>query len=109
MGSTDRRHVFPRFQGENLQKNLELVGRVEELAKSRNATPAQIAIAWVLSRGNDVIPIPGTKKLKYLEQNVAALDIKLTPADLAKLEEWFAPGAAAGMRYYEHAMHRVNG
>jgi len=92
----DRRRNFPRFQGDNLDANLELVRSVEEVAAAKAATPAQVALAWVLSRGDDVVPIPGTKRRTYLEQNAGASDVRLTADDLARLEESFA---TAGERY----------
>ena len=99
----DFRRNNPRFQGENLERNMKLAERVQEIAKARDATPAQIAIAWVLSRGDDVVPIPGTRRRTYLEQNAAASDIELTPEDLAQLDEL---GEAAGDRYSD--MSAVN-
>jgi aryl-alcohol dehydrogenase-like predicted oxidoreductase len=93
-----RRHN-PRFQGENFRRNLDLVARVEEIAAERGAKPSQIALAWVLSRGEDVVPIPGTKRVRYLEENAAAADVELTHEELARLEEAFPRGAAAGERY----------
>jgi aryl-alcohol dehydrogenase-like predicted oxidoreductase len=92
----DFRRRNPRFQGENLDANLELVRRVEEVAEGKGATPAQVALAWVLSRGEDVVPIPGTKRRKYLEENAGASDLELTAEELALLEE---PFATAGARY----------
>lgn len=105
---TDRRRMFPRFQGENLEKNLALVGRVEEIAKEKGCTPAQLALAWVLAQGKNIVPIPGTKRRKYLEQNAAALDVELTEADLRRIEEIAPKGVAAGSRYPEEAMRSVN-
>jgi aryl-alcohol dehydrogenase-like predicted oxidoreductase len=98
----------PRFEGENLERNLALVARLEELAAARGATPAQVALAWVLSRGDDVVPIPGTKRVEYLEQNVAAAEVELTPEELAGLDAAFPPGAAAGDRYTPEGMKAVN-
>ncbi len=95
----DFRRQSPRFQGENFQKNLELVERVEELAAEKGVTPGQLALAWVLARGQDIVPIPGTTRVEHLEENVAALDVELTEADLAELEAAFPKGAAAGDRY----------
>jgi aryl-alcohol dehydrogenase-like predicted oxidoreductase len=95
----DFRRMNPRFQGENFQKNLELVERVEELAAAKGCTAAQIALAWVLAQGEDIVPIPGTTRVKNLEQNVAALDVDLTADDLRDLEAVFPQGAAAGDRY----------
>ena len=93
-----RRHN-PRFQGENFQKNLELVERVEEVAAARNCTAAQVALAWVLAQGEDIVPIPGTTRVKNLEENVAALEVELTADDLRDLDAVFPKGAAAGDRY----------
>lgn len=102
-----RRHA-PRFQGENFQKNLELVKHIEELAAEKGCTPAQMALAWVLAQGEDIVPIPGTKRRKYLEENVAALEVKLTPEDLRRIDEIAPKGVAAGTRYPEAAMKAVN-
>jgi aryl-alcohol dehydrogenase-like predicted oxidoreductase len=99
----DFRRNNPRFQGENLERNMKLAERVQEIAHAKDATPAQIAIAWVLSRGDDVVPIPGTRRRTYLEQNAAASEIELTPEDLAQLAEL---GEAAGDRYTD--MSTVN-
>jgi len=95
----DFRSNHPRFQGENLQRNLDLVERVRAIADEKSCTPGQLALAWVLSRGDDIAPIPGTKHVRYLEENVAALDVRLEEADLARLEQAAPPGAAAGDRY----------
>jgi aryl-alcohol dehydrogenase-like predicted oxidoreductase len=108
LAETDRRRMFPRFQGENLEKNVALVNRVEELAKEKQCTPAQLALAWVLAQGDDIVPIPGTKRRKYLEQNAAALDVQLTKEDLKRIEEIAPRGVASGMRYPEEAMRGVN-
>ncbi|HWY20603.1 MAG TPA: aldo/keto reductase [Candidatus Acidoferrum sp.] len=105
----DYRRNSPRFQGENFQKNLDLVRGVEEIAKKKGCKPSQLALAWVLARDNNIVPIPGTKHRKYLEENVAALDVKLTVEDLRHIEEIFPTGAAAGQRYPEHMMSIVNG
>ena len=99
LGEEDRRSAFPRFQGENFERNLRLVDTVRAIAEAKNVTPAQIALAWVHSRGDDVIPIPGTKRRKYLEENVQALEVELTDEELHKLDEAFPPGAAVGDRY----------
>jgi aryl-alcohol dehydrogenase-like predicted oxidoreductase len=93
-----RRH-HPRFQGENFERNLDLVERVKELAEEKGATPGQLALAWVLHRGDDVVPIPGTKRRSYLEENVGAAEIELTDADLERIDEAAPAGAAAGDRY----------
>jgi aryl-alcohol dehydrogenase-like predicted oxidoreductase len=103
-----RRHS-PRFQGENFQKNLDLVHKIEELAAAKGCTPGQLALAWVLSRGEDVIPIPGTKRRAYLEENLAAVEIALSEDDLAQIEQVFPLGAASGDRYPESAMKMLNG
>jgi aryl-alcohol dehydrogenase-like predicted oxidoreductase len=95
----DFRRMNPRFQGENFQKNLELVERVEELAAAKNCSAAQIALAWVMAHGEDIVPIPGTTRVKNLEENVASLDIELTDDDLRDLDAVFPMGAAAGDRY----------
>ena len=102
-----RRHA-PRFQGENLQRNLALVGCLESLARGKECTPAQLALGWVLAQGDDIVPIPGTKRRSYLEENVGALAVELTAADLAQLDQAIPPGAAAGMRYPEGSMKAVN-
>src|SRR5208282_4012460 len=104
----DSRRLWPRFQGENFQKNLALVHRVEEIAKEKACGPSQLALAWVLSQGNDIVPIPGTKRRKYLEENVAALNVQLSAEDLARIDEVFPRDAIAGARYPEHMMHLVN-
>lgn len=109
MGEDDYRRFSPRFQGDNFQRNLDLVKHIEELAKEKNCKPAQLALAWVLAQGEDIVPIPGTKHRSYLEQNVAALDIELTGADLASIEEIAPPDVAAGARYPEAAMKALNG
>jgi aryl-alcohol dehydrogenase-like predicted oxidoreductase len=103
----DYRRNSPRFQGENFQKNLDLLRRVEQIAKEKNCRPAQLALAWVLAQGNDIVPIPGTKRRKYLEENVAALNVKLTEKDLRQIDEVFPPDSAAGERYPEHVMKLV--
>jgi aryl-alcohol dehydrogenase-like predicted oxidoreductase len=95
----DFRRSSPRFQGENFDRNLALVERVEELAAEKDCTPGQLALAWVLSQGDDIVPIPGTTTVEHLEQNVAALNVELTDGDLADLEAVFPKGAAAGERY----------
>jgi aryl-alcohol dehydrogenase-like predicted oxidoreductase len=105
----DYRRFSPRFQGENFQKNLDLVGRVEQIAKEKGCKPSQLALAWVLAQDKNIVPIPGTKRRKYLEENVAAIDVKLTKEDLRRIEEIFPTGAAAGERYPEHMMKIVNG
>jgi aryl-alcohol dehydrogenase-like predicted oxidoreductase len=104
----DYRRLSPRFQGPNFTKNLDLVRRVEEIASEKGYTPAQLALAWVLAQGDDVVPIPGTKRRKYLEENVAALDVKLTREDLQRIDEILPAGAAVGLRYPEEMMRVVN-
>jgi aryl-alcohol dehydrogenase-like predicted oxidoreductase len=96
---TDYRRQSPRFQGENFERNLDVVRRIEEVARSKGVTPAQLAIAWVLSQGDDIIPIPGSKSIGHLEENIAAVEIELTPSDLARIDEVAPKGAAAGDRY----------
>lgn len=98
-----RRHS-PRFQGENFQKNLDLVRHIEEIAAAKGCTASQLALAWVLARGDDIVPIPGTKRRAYLEENVAAVEVELTPDDLARIEEIAPQGVAAGERYPAAAM-----
>ena len=104
----DYRRFTPRFQGENFQKNLDLVHRVEEIAIEKHCKPSQLALAWVMAQGEDIVPIPGTKRRKYLEENVAAVDLKLSQEDLARLDEVFPVDAAAGKRYPDHMMATVN-
>lgn len=104
----DWRRNAPRFQGENFEKNLELVRRVEEVARKKVCTPSQLALAWALAQGDDIVPIPGTRKRTHLEENLAALQFELTPEDLARMNELFPKGVAAGERYPEMAMKMVN-
>jgi aryl-alcohol dehydrogenase-like predicted oxidoreductase len=104
----DYRRNSPRFQGDNFYRNLELVERVKAIAIEKGVTPSQLAIAWLLAQGNDIVPIPGTKRRKYLEENAAAVDITLTPDDLRRIEDIAPKGAAAGDRYPTHTMHTVN-
>jgi aryl-alcohol dehydrogenase-like predicted oxidoreductase len=104
----DRRRQHPRFQDANLSHNLALVHRIEEMARARGATPAQLALAWLLAQGPDILPIPGTKRRSYLEENVGALAISLSAADLAQINEAMPPGAAAGSRYPEAMMKSVH-
>ena len=105
----DYRRHSPRFQGENFRKNLDLVRGIEQIAREKGCKPSQLALAWVLAQDKNIVPIPGTKHRKYLEDNVAALDVKLSPEDLRRIEEIFPAGAAAGLRYPEHMMAIVNG
>jgi aryl-alcohol dehydrogenase-like predicted oxidoreductase len=104
----DWRRNGPRFKEENFYENLDLVKQIETMAQAKGVTPSQLALAWVLAKGDDIIPIPGTKRLKYLEQNAAAASIKLSIRDIAELDAALPPGAAAGTRYPEHAMKAVN-
>jgi len=105
----DYRRNSPRFQGENFQKNLDLVHGIEEIAKEKSCKPSQLALAWVLAQDKNIVPIPGTKRRKYLEENIAALDVKLTEDDRRRIDEIFPTGAAAGLRYPEQMMSTVNG
>jgi aryl-alcohol dehydrogenase-like predicted oxidoreductase len=105
----DYRRSSPRFQGENFQKNLDLVAGINKLATEKECTPGQLALAWVLAQGNDVVPIPGTKRVPYLEENVEALFVKLTLEERALLDEAAPKGAAAGTRYTAAMMGLVNG
>ncbi|QPC83420.1 aldo/keto reductase [Phototrophicus methaneseepsis] len=107
LAEDDWRRTNPRFMGENFQKNLDMVAFVEEMAAAKGCTPAQIALAWVMAQGEDIVPIPGTKRIKYLEQNVAALNVTLTPEDIAQLNEALPLGAAIGERYPEESMRAV--
>ena len=104
----DYRRTSPRFQGENFQRNLALVKQVEEIAREKKCTPAQLALAWVLAQGHDIVPIPGTKRRKYLQENVGALDVALTNKDLARIDEVAPQEAVAGPRYPDWAMKMVN-
>lgn len=100
----DYRKTTPRFQGENFQRNLDLVKRVEEIAREKRCTPAQLALAWVLAQRNDIVPIPGTKRRKYLQENIGALDVVLTSKDLTRIDEVTPKDAFAGSRYPEAMM-----
>jgi aryl-alcohol dehydrogenase-like predicted oxidoreductase len=104
----DFRRTSPRFQGENFRKNMQLVERVREIAAEKGVTPGQLALAWLLHQGEDIVPIPGTKRRKYLEENAAATDIELTGEDLKRIEEVAPRGVAAGERYNEAGMRSVN-
>jgi aryl-alcohol dehydrogenase-like predicted oxidoreductase len=104
----DFRKNHPRFQGENFQKNLDLVREVEKLAGEKGCTTAQLALAWVLAKGEDIVPIPGTKHVKYLDENIGALKVELTDEDLRRLDSILPPGAAAGERYHARGMETVN-
>lgn len=106
MTEGDGRSNHPRFQAENLSHNLALLAQFEELAKEKSATPAQLALAWLMAQGEDIIPIPSNKTRRHLDENIKAVDIKLSPQDLARMEAVFPAGAAAGPRTKD--MHRVN-
>ena len=101
-----RRKISPRFEGDNLDQNLKVVARLKAIAGEKGITPSQLALAWVLAQGNDMVPIPGTKRRKYLEENIAAAAVELSPGDLARIEEAAPRGFAAGGRY--HDMSTVN-
>jgi aryl-alcohol dehydrogenase-like predicted oxidoreductase len=105
----DYRRNSPRFQGDNFQKNLDLVEQVEEIARRKQCTPAQLALAWLLTQGDDLVPIPGTKQRRYLEENLRALEVELTPSDLERIEDVAPKGVAAGDRYHEAGMRTING
>ncbi|WP_195155587.1 aldo/keto reductase [Candidatus Protochlamydia phocaeensis] len=109
LSTDDYRRFTPRFQAENFQRNLQLVHEIEKLANQKHCTPSQLALAWVLTQGQDIIPIPGTKRIRYLEENVKALDIHLSQADLDQLNRIAPRGAAAGLRYAEAAMPKESG
>lgn len=109
LAADDWRRHHPRFEGENFTKNLDLAGRVQRLAKEKGCTPAQLALAWVLAQGPDIVPIPGTKRRAYLEDDLGALEVKLTAAEAKRIAEALPHGAAAGMRYNEGGMRTING
>jgi aryl-alcohol dehydrogenase-like predicted oxidoreductase len=106
--ANDYRRNSPRFQAENFAKNLRLLDEVNAIAKEKGCTPSQLALAWVLEQGGDIVPIPGTKHVKYLEENAKAVDIRLSPQELDRIDRAMPPGAAAGMRYPEQGMRTVN-
>ena len=108
LAEDDYRRNSPRFQGENFDKNLQLVRKVEDIANKKGVTASQLALAWVLAQGQDIVPIPGTKRRKYLEQNAAAAEIILSQEELAELGDIFPPNAASGARYPEAMMASVN-
>jgi aryl-alcohol dehydrogenase-like predicted oxidoreductase len=108
LAADDFRRNSPRFQGENFQRNLDLVAAVERMARAKGCTPPQLALAWLLAQGEDLVPIPGTKRVRYLEENVGALDVQLSRADLTALETAFPKNAAAGPRYPDAGMATVN-
>jgi len=107
LAEDDFRRNSPRFQGENFQKNLDLVREIETMAREKGCAPSQLALAWVLAQGDDIVPIPGTKRRRYLEENAGALDVTLTGDDLARIDRIIPPGAAAGTRYPEPAMKMI--
>ena len=104
----DYRRTSPRFQGDNFGRNLQLVAQVNELARDKGITPGQLALAWVLAQGDHLVPIPGTKRMGYLEENLGALEVVLEPAELARIEAIFPRDAAAGTRYPEAMMAAVD-
>lgn len=108
LAADDIRRIMPRFQGENFAKNIRLVETVESMAKAKGCLPAQLALAWVLAKGADIVPIPGTKRRSYLDQNIEASQLALTPADLAEIEAVFPVDAAQGTRYPAPAMAALN-
>jgi len=108
LGPDDYRRNSPRFQGENFAKNLELVKGIEQMAAEKGCTPAQLALAWVLAQGEDIVPIPGTKRRRFLEENVAALEVDLTPQDLKRIDAMAPKDVAAGTRYPAAGMAAVN-
>jgi aryl-alcohol dehydrogenase-like predicted oxidoreductase len=108
LAKDDWRRNMPRFEQENFRRNMELVEKIRALAAKKGCTPAQLALAWVLAQGGDIVPIPGTKRRRYLEENLAALDVRLTPEELAEIDSLLPRGAAAGSRYPEPGMRAVN-
>jgi len=108
LAANDFRRLSPRFQGDNLERNLRLVGAVRALAAAKGATPAQVALAWLLQQGKDIVPIPGTRRIRTLEENVAAASLKLSAEELSRLDRAMPPGAAAGDRYPPAGMKGIN-
>ncbi|WP_158912872.1 aldo/keto reductase [Caulobacter sp. S45] len=108
LAADDFRRNAPRFQGDNFRKNLELVDEIKTIAADKGCTPSQLALAWVMAQGEDIVPIPGTKRRKYLEENAAAVDVKLTPQDLERIDRVLPSGAATGERYPAASMAAVN-
>jgi aryl-alcohol dehydrogenase-like predicted oxidoreductase len=106
--TNDARRNHPRFQGENFQKNLDLARKVRELAAAKGCTPSQLALAWVLAKGPDIVPIPGTKRLKYLDDNLGAVLVRLTAEEMDRIDAVLPPGAASGERYPPHAMRAID-
>ncbi|NCI45955.1 aldo/keto reductase [Sediminibacterium soli] len=108
LAQDDYRRFSPRFQGDNFDKNLALVQKVEEIAVEKGCTSSQLAIAWVMAQGDHIFPIPGTKRLKYLQENIGSLNVQLTQSDLERIDAVFPPGIASGLRYPENMMGRIN-
>ena len=108
LATDDYRRSSPRFQGENFQKNLDMVNKVEELATQKKCTSSQVALAWIMAQGNHIFPIPGTKRIKYLEENAGALNVSLSVDELKELDELFPKDAAAGARYPANMMGSIN-
>ena len=108
LAEDDYRSSAPRFQGENFDKNLQLVKKIEEMAQTRGVKSSQLALAWVLAQGEDLVPIPGTKRRSYLQENLGALNVQLSPDDMAQIDDIFPTDAASGARYAEAAMKTVN-
>jgi aryl-alcohol dehydrogenase-like predicted oxidoreductase len=109
LAADDYRRFSPRFQGENFQRNLDLVQRVEDIAAEKTCTPSQLALAWLLAQGQDIIPIPGTKRRKYLDENADGMNVALTAEDLRRIDAVAPQGVASGARYPEHMMSLING
>ena len=108
LAEDDFRRISPRFQGDNFNKNLELVSKIQELAATKNCKPSQLALAWLLTQGSDIVPIPGTKRRVYLDENIGALQVNLTPEELRIIDEIAPKGAASGNRYPEASMQNLN-
>jgi aryl-alcohol dehydrogenase-like predicted oxidoreductase len=104
----DVRRTHPRFQGENFQKNLDLVNKIGQLAAAKGCTPSQLALAWVLAKGEDIVPIPGTKRVKYLDDNLGAVNVRLSRDELAQMDALLPAGATAGERYHAQAMKAID-
>ena len=108
LAKDDWRRGMPRFERENFRQNMELVEKITALAAAKGCTPAQFALAWVLAQGDDIVPIPGTKRRAYLEENTSALDVRLTSDERIEIDTLLPPGAAAGSRYSEPGMRAIN-
>ncbi|MET0254057.1 MAG: aldo/keto reductase, partial [Terrimicrobiaceae bacterium] len=108
LAADDWRHTNPRFQAEAFERNLQLAAHVKNLAQTKGCSPAQLALAWVIAQGDDIVPIPGTKRVRYLEDNLGALKITLSPDEVAQIDHLFPPGAAQGERYAEPMMALLN-